>query len=369
MKNADVDKHVYIELTLTNSCNCNCSYCFEGCHHESVVSNPAIEQQQLKFITDFCKSFDNSKFDQFGIGFWGGEPFMNTKFMYELINATCQYDFVRYHCYTNGTLINQYKDFLNQLFIKSIRNRINLQLSYDGEPQNTIKRGYSKDIELEAADLFYEARIPFVFKATLSYDMIPYLDQIWKSYEELFYRYPNAYIRYIPTLDTSTSDITMLNTWQEKLLDIAKLEYQFIQKNGFALFDWFNSLDKKACKLKNVCMIHTDGNIYPCHGVPYLSNNKVKDNLTYGNIYNNTLADIIANTVESNVISDECAKCNAKYCAVCHVSNIRENDQLLDGWINRRSINKDRCSYFQTFSYISDLLRFAILKSQVNNCQ
>jgi len=44
MNDANIDKSVYVELTLTNSCNCNCSYCFEGCHHESVVSNPATEQ-------------------------------------------------------------------------------------------------------------------------------------------------------------------------------------------------------------------------------------------------------------------------------------------------------------------------------------
>ena len=356
------DNNTYIEITVTDSCNCNCSYCFEGCHHSSVVSNKEIEQKQLQFIEDYCKSFDKDKHNQFGIGFWGGEPFMNLDFMKELIATTSKYDFVRYHCYSNGTLVEKYKEFLKLPFIESIKNRINIQLSYDGEPHNTLKRGYSKDNVIAVADLLAEANVPFVFKATLAYDMIPHLVDIRSSYLELFDRYPQAYVRYSPTIDSTISDDSMLDIWKDKLIEIAKLEYKFYKQYGFYFWDWFGQNEKSICKVKNVCMLHTDGNIYVCHGVPYVSNEKIKNTLTLGNIYDNTLSEILNNTIQPSGFSDKCLHCSSTYCAICHVQQFTENDTLIDGWINKRSSDANRCRYFQEFGVVSKLLHLANMR-------
>lgn len=360
------DNDIYIELTATDSCNCSCSYCFEGCNHKGAVSNPEIEKQQIKFLEDYCKTFDTSKHKHLSIAFWGGEPFMNLPHMAAVIDATCKYDFVRYFCYSNGTLVDKYDEFLNMPFIQSIKDRLHVQLSYDGEPHNTIKRGYSNENILKVADKLKEAGIMFVFKATLSYDMVPHLVEIWKSYEELFYRYPEANVRYIPTIDTSfdAAREDLLDVWKEKVIEVAKLEYKFAKKNGFPLWEWFNDGMKMTCKIKNTCLIHTDGNLYVCHGVPYLDNAKKKSKLTLGNIYTSKLDEVLSKTRDSNVVPVSCLKCNATYCSVCHVVNLHEDDDLIEGWAIRRPADSIRCKYFKEFGYISRLLKYAFLTAK-----
>jgi hypothetical protein len=37
---------------------------------------------------------------------------MNTEFMYDIINATYKYPFVRYHYYSNGILYNKFVELV-----------------------------------------------------------------------------------------------------------------------------------------------------------------------------------------------------------------------------------------------------------------
>jgi len=39
--------------------------------------------------------------------FWGGEPFVNFEYMLKILEHTHKYDFVKYHCYSNGTLTDK----------------------------------------------------------------------------------------------------------------------------------------------------------------------------------------------------------------------------------------------------------------------
>lgn len=349
---------VYIEITITESCNCNCKYCFEGSHCDKVVSNKVEEEKQLKLIDDLCKSFDTTKHDKLTLSFWGGEPFLNLDYMCKIIEHTYKYNFVRYHCYSNGTLVDKYKYFLSKPFIDDIKDRIHIQLSYDGDPHNEIKRGYTKENIVKIADLLYENGIYFAFKATLSYDMIFKLPEIWKSYEELFYRYPDMNIRYIPTLDTENTFEEYFNDWKEQLINIAKLELEFFKKHGFPLWVWFSDGHKMSCKIKNTFHIHADGNIYLCHGAPYLNNK----NLKYGSTTDINLNDLIYKAQEPFQLLESCIKCNATYCSICHVLYINEDDDIYDAWVRKRPTNTIRCKYFKYFGYISRLLKYLIIK-------
>lgn len=353
--NISDENNIFIEITITNSCNCNCSYCFEGAHHCNYIPNEAEEDKQVSVLKNLCDTFDKTKHKWLTFSFWGGEPFLNLKFMCKIIENTYKYDFVRYHCYSNGTLLDTYREFLSKPFIKDIKDKIHIQLSYDGDPHNELKRGYKKDKILQAADLLNEAGISFVFKATLAFDMIPHLVEIWKSYEELFYKYPNNNVRYIPTIDTANTSAEYYDDWKKVLLEVAKLEYKFIDKNGFPLWTWFSDGHKMSCRLKNTFHIHTDGNIYVCHGAPYLKNNKLK----IGNTSTTDLNDLLKTTQETHQLLESCIKCSATYCSVCHVVQLSEDDDVYEGWIRKRPSNQTRCKYYKYFGYISKLLKYS----------
>jgi len=51
---------------------------------------------------------------------------LNMKFMHKIIEITSPYKFVNYFMYSNGTLIEQYKIFVHDNLIKSIKNRFRI---------------------------------------------------------------------------------------------------------------------------------------------------------------------------------------------------------------------------------------------------
>lgn len=350
-------QNIFIELTITNNCNCKCSYCFEG-DHPVVKSDSKVEERQLQLLIEACEKFNTDKYEFLTISFWGGEPFLNLEFLDKIINATYKYSFVRYHCYSNGTLVNKYQEFLSRDYIESIKNRLHIQLSYDGEPHHTIKRGNNSDAIFKVADMLKTLNIQFAFKATLSFDMIKYLPEIWDSYYKLFERYGSA-ATYYPTLDTSVNDISYLQDWKDTLKKILFKEYTFILNNHTALFGWFNSSNKHNCMLGNSIHMHTDGNIYICHGCAYKEKNK---NLLLANINQiNSLYDVLSTKYNLGSLPIKCKKCAATHCQICHIVNLSENDNPEKCWLNCRVNNNNRCKYFEYFGYISNVLKYKLI--------
>lgn len=368
MQQKQLKKDIFVELTTTNDCNCNCSYCFEKCYskkHE-VIDN--YQTRTLQLIVDACKNFDKDKFEWFTISFWGGEPFLNIEFVENIIRHTYKFSFVRYNFFSNGTLVDKYKQFLACDFINNVHNRIHIQLSYDGEPHHSIKREDNKHLIFEVADLLKINKINFDFKATLSFDMIKYLPQIWDSYHELHDKY-DCIITYYPTLDTTTSKQQYFEDWKNALVEMMKKEHAFIKKHHHALFGWLNTGRKANCNLDNSIHIHTDGNIYICHGCAYKEDN---DNMKYGNINEiSSLYDVLNSDFGISDIPEQCKVCPATYCSVCHISNIRSDENPHEKWISCKVNNKVRCMYFKYFGYMSKLLQYVLDNDQYmkNSCQ
>ena len=258
--NNNKKENIFVELTMTNNCNCHCKYCFEG-DHPLEERNLEEEQRQFNLLIDLCNTFDTNKYNWLTFSFWGGEPFLNTDFMFKIINATYKYDFVRYHIYSNGTLEHKYKELLNQDFINNLKDRLHIQLSYDGEPHHSLKRGNNSDKIFIVAKMLKVTNIKFDFKATLSFDMIKYLPEIWKSYEKLYEEFGNT-IRYYPTLDTTLDSLEYYSEWKNALQQIIKYEYLFVKKHNHPLWGWFDETSKRNCMLGNSIFIHNDGNIY-----------------------------------------------------------------------------------------------------------
>lgn len=357
------NKDVHIEITMTNNCNCNCQYCFESCH-SGFTRNIEEENRQLKFLVDFCESYDSDKYDKVTISFWGGEPFLNAEFMFNIMNSTYKYDFIRYHIYSNGTLYDKYCDLLNQSFINDIKNRLHIQLSYDGEPHHLIKRGNTKDIVFKTAHLLKDNGIYFSFKATLSHDMIKYLPEIWDSYEEAFYEFDGK-ISYSPTLDTMTTS-TNFHEWENALTSIIKKEYNFYKKHRCFLMTWFDNPKKCNCQLLNSVFINMDGNIYLCHGCPYVLNNS---NFILGHTQDNRkLSDYLLTDTSLLKENEKCIKCEAVWCAMCHVKHLTKEktlNKIYDNWVLCRSNDSNQCKYYQIFGKYYNILRFTMFKNRI----
>jgi sulfatase maturation enzyme AslB (radical SAM superfamily) len=357
-------KNYIIELTVTDACNCNCKYCFE--HDHASHSNKDEEIRQLELIKDLCQQLmlkDDCR--SLNISFWGGEPILNLGFICKIILATYKYKFITYHLYSNGTLQAEYVKFLKMPFIDSIKNRFHIQLSYDGEPHHSEKRSYDKQLVFNTAKMLIAAGFNVDFKATLTYDMIPYLPQIWESYEHL-YEIFGRYFTYSPTLDTESmvkcSNNEIFNDWKNSINVIAKKEYSFITKNGFPLSRLFKLNESKfKCNLNDSVFMHTDGKIYACHGCPYIINNKkfilctTKETISLMNLFDSRKKFILD--------SPGCFDCCANYCAMCHIMHLDGIDNIYKNWGSCISNNIDKCMFYKYLGFVSKLLKYELLKN------
>ena len=352
--------NIFIEFTTTNNCNCRCKYCFEnGYLQNNTARNIEEEKLQLSLIKKTCQKFDVKKYDWLTISFWGGEPMLNLDFIIKMIETTYRYPFVRYHIYSNGTLVEEYRKFLASEFINDIVDRLHVQLSYDGEPHHTIMRANNAEKVFQTANLLKQIGITCFFKATLSFNMLDKLPEIWKSYEQLYYSFSNK-VRYSPTLDTTYKSDDKLGVWAKSLIDVMHLEKQFIKKHGHPLWDWFNIPARKSnCMLGNSIHVHNDGTIYICHGCAYITNNKKMKIATTHNI--DTFFDIISNKYKLSYLPKQCIECVATHCQICHAQQLNKNDDPFQDWVNCRINNLNRCKYFKMFGFVSKYLRSSII--------
>ena len=117
--------------------------------------------------------------------------------------------------------------------------RFQVQVSYDGEPHHSMKRGYSFDDAIPMLDLLHSNSIGFTLKSTIAEDSIALMPECWKSYEKLYEKYGKE-VSYSPTIDASSSlDLVDFNLWRSVSRQLAKLEFTFIKKNKHPLMTWF----------------------------------------------------------------------------------------------------------------------------------
>lgn len=349
--------HVNIEITVTNSCNCNCKYCFEPNHNNT--SNREEELRQLELLLKYCNEFDITKHDSLNITFWGGEPMLNTQFLYDIIETTYKYPFVRYMMYTNGTMVDRFIEFINKDFIDSILDRFTIQLSYDGEPHHTLMRHDNRNFIFKTTDLLIDRGFKSLsFKATLSFNHLNLLPQVWESYKELHEKYD--FVQYSPTLDQSNSSNSDVNfeIWKKVVLDVAKKEMKFIEQHGYPLWSWFTNPGKLVCSMNNGIHIHNDGNLYICHGCPYCNNSKM---FIIGNTKDiKSLEDVLNNGFNISLRHKKCVKCSAVACQVCHVSELDKDIEKVtdykENWTRIVVNNEDRCRFFKYFGLIYNAL-------------
>ena len=191
--------------------------------------------------------------------------------------------------------------------------------------------------------------------------MIKNLPEIWDSFAKLYYEFGEN-ITYFPTLDTSTSpNNDYFEDWKVALQKVAKKEADFIIKHGKSLWSWFSDGRKMNCALENSIHMHNDGNIYVCHGCPYLTN---KDRFIRGNINNIESLFEIINTQFKMDLNKKCFNCEATHCSSCHVTHLKETDDIYNDWSLCRANDENKCKYYKYFGYISKILKFSLFKKK-----
>jgi radical SAM protein with 4Fe4S-binding SPASM domain len=109
---------------------------------------------------------------------------------------------------------------------------------------------------------------------------------------------------------------------------------------------WFNKPKKCNCQLLNSIHIGYDGNIYICHGCPYVNNNS---KFILGNTKNNSLESCLIKNMNFNYMNKTCETCEAVYCAICHIFNVENESNLnnvINNWIVNRSNDINKCKYY-----------------------
>lgn len=354
-----------LEITVSGGCNKSCSYCFE--HAKPSARDLEEEHRQLEIVKRLCREFDHKKFGRLHLSFWGGEPLVNTEWLREILLSTTSYEFVDYSMFTNGTLHHKLRELIeDEVTRHAFRcGRFQVQVSYDGEPHHSLKRGYSFDEAEPMLDLLQASSIPFTLKATVAEDSIEMMPECWKSYEHLYCRYGKQ-VSYSPAIDTS-SDLSGIDfqTWSRVVRDLAKLELGFIKKHKHPLMSWFRRDQKRICDVRNSIHMHTDGNLYICHGAPYLDESKrskfavttTRDLLEADDIQSILFRD---DSIDTSCYPRECLECDATFCGMCHVSVV-DPDNCKKDWAKCICQQKKRCQLYQEFGKTARALLFASL--------
>ena len=362
--NMHANEPVHIEVTATDKCNCACEYCFEQDH----CSDNMSEDKQNKIISllqEYCEHFRIDKHPGLYLSFWGGEPFLNFDFIDRVLNTTAKYKFVNWHIYTNGLVTSAIDKLVSAPYFEEVKNRLDVQFSYDGEPHNTLKRKHDGKTTIANAKKLAEHGVQVRFKATLSYDMIDKLPQIWESYSELHDEmacYEYADTQYAPTIDMMSNDISYFNAWKKAIVEVAKKERKFIIKHGYPLMSWFSNNAKRSCATSSSVHLHSDGKMYICHACPYVVD---KQAFSYGSYMELSSLEEVVKTTYSPP-SQICQQCGATYCAVCHVQNLKRSSvsENLAEWNLVKPTNIARCKYYTYFGFVYYALKHSLIKSK-----
>jgi radical SAM protein with 4Fe4S-binding SPASM domain len=130
------------------------------------------------------------------------------------------------------------------------------------------------------------------------------------------------------------------------------MEIDFFKKNGYFLFTWYRGSDERyTCSAgKNIMILDTDGNFYPCHGALYLDDKENHKVSSLGTNINNLNRDKYAKMIEKT--NEECNSCVATTCFVCPTSSYAtsQKDTYEERWLDNQV--HGLCGYYQAFGKV-----------------
>lgn len=386
------NKYFNFEIASTSSCNMACTYCFEG------EELQAKKQQTPESIPDIIQRLqDLLKEPRFNaeypsgicINFWGGEPTLNFKWNYELIETIRNIPEldkkISYFIYSNGFNYRKLADHVD-LFGASehLHNKIRVQISFDGilngredhagNPTNSKVFAHIKTFALNYPYL------NLTTKATIQPQELLILETIWKGYYKLFQDIEKinqnrasgptrTFVTFSPTLnyvddfdDTNEEYLAKISIQFQKVF---VLEQAFHAKHQRHLFGWFSENFKEAREKRltncsagiNLLALDYTGNISSCHGVLYSKRKEDFENFHDMNISEEiqTKEKFITRFFQSrdalkhhtDYVANECVSCEATVCYKCPVINIEQQTEFHPS--NFQVRDKRHCQIYKTF--------------------
>lgn len=346
-----------MEVTVTDECNLRCSYCFEG--------DECLKTTTLECVDEIFDAIDKMlgdpwfmyTFTGIHMGFWGGEPTLRPDILKRFADKYCENEFISFHIYTNGVIINGIMDAFD-----SHKDKIGIQVSYDGKKINDIKRltkfnTPSTEVVRKNIYKLVESGYNVTLKSTGTYDVIEYMVDCWDDIKTINDDLGEK-IKYSITLDYVNPVGINIKDVRKSFIALAKRELVFYKEKGYHLFSWFESTEPLTCGFfKSGMAINTTGDLMYCHGCGYSPN---IDNLIFGNIRDEDFLDKIKynNTHFNKPQIKECDDCYATNCITCNVVKYDNStkDDFYERWYDL-PCQKDHCEVFKEFSKISISLK------------
>src|SRR5574344_414623 len=225
-----------VSINLGRACNFRCKYCFEV-KDGSVDLNNIVDDKVIDRTIELLHKMQ-PHYDILHIEFWGGEPLMYFDTVYKLYKEFCEYDNVEFFMYTNGSLVEKYKDQLLEMKNK-INRRLQVQVSYDFHDEKTNQR-------IQLNKCFDDNDFNFGIKSTCTInDLENNIFNQYVAYDKLnqSLKHKVVFACTPDTLNNGNIDYDKMNTQFIKLINYFIKNKQG-QKTGFV---WFDSKDKANC--------------------------------------------------------------------------------------------------------------------------
>ena len=336
-----------VSINMGKSCNFRCSYCFE-------VKNGAVEskerlQKKVKERTIEVLHM-LSELHELRVEFWGGEPTVYFKDIKDIIYEFIDNDDVSFFLYTNGSLVESFKNDLIDINNK-IGKRLQIQVSYDyHDLENNQRFQLNKTIEetdkivKDAIRFFDRNNFNFGTKSTCTIkDLEENLYNQYINFEN-FNKELTHKVRFVLTPDT----LNVGNVDYEKMnKQFVKLIRYFLKNKEYGRtgFLWFDMNANADCTGgMNSFQIDLDGKVTYCHGCLYGN-----DDMFYTSIFDdNFLYKVDYNYLVRNnkfVKNEQCKKCDTIFCFRCNAVNAKGNVENWD-----KSNDKDVCKLYRKIS-------------------
>lgn len=323
-----------LDLNLTYKCNFRCDYCFENDDYGIDKQNSDLDASQLK---DVLKEMLNHKRmktwnNEMKIVYWGGEPTLKIKEIYDLMHCFRDYKNIHHFLYTNGYIIDDVMKMSKEF------DRFKFQISYDGfqihnKHRRTKDGKKTADIVRSNIIRCIDENLDFQIKAVLPIEDIEYLKDSYEDYADLNEysikkrgKSLNPYNPSFPIIreyDGSTWTEEEKEKISRELRKVAVLEKKRIDEGKNKIFSYFVAGQKKTCGCgRDLFMIDYDGNVYICHGAVYSEHKK--DHLV-SHINKKTLMQDLEQSKRMfighnfTVSPEHCKKCEADRCSICNI--------------------------------------------------
>ena len=337
-----------VSINMGSGCNFRCKYCFEV-KNGAVEKSESIPQNVFDRIIEVLHEL--AEVNELRIEFWGGEPTVYFDKIKKIISEFYDNKDVSFFMYTNGSLVQAYKNDLLEIK-EHVGRRLQIQVSYDyhnieNNQRIQLNHGAEETDKMvrEAIKWFDENDFYVGTKSTCTInDLEEHLFEQYLNFEklnkELKKKIPFALTP--DTLNVGNVDYNKMNNQFIKLIRYFLKNKEFGQ-TGFLWFDQPNS-NADCSGGYNSFQIDLNGDVSYCHGCLY-----GKQDLVYTNIFeDNFLHKVDCNYLVANNMfkkNEKCSNCESIFCFRCNALN---SNGKKEHWNN--SNKEDVCKLYNKIS-------------------